>query len=521
MRFLGAANPTHHPARRPKAGDAGPRDCSHQRLNTWVPALRFAAAGMTILGMLAAGVTVLGLLAAPALAFPPPLAPIGQPRPSSMSPPPAADQANPSEPGVIYSGATLVDPAHGTLLANVAITVRGERVLEVLPSALVKAQPGFRFVDVKGLYVSPGLVNSHEHLATPPDRPFAEAMMRRDLYGGVTAVRDMADDLRQLADLARASRVGEIPGPDLYYAALMAGPEFFDDPRTHATTRGAVAGQAPWMQAVTHQTDLPLAVARAAGTGATAIKIYADLPGDLVAAITKEAHRQGLRVWAHAAVFPASPAEVLDAGVDSVSHVCMLAYQASATMPRAYHHRAGVEEGKFADGDNPKVQRLFDQIRAQDVILDPTLWVYQEMADDQAAHPGSPAPYCSAPLAYKLANEAYRSGDLMVTGTDGFAPASDPWPAIDEEMILLQDKAGMKPADVLKAATVNGAAVIGQAKDMGLIDAGRLADVVFTRENPLNDVRAFRTVVLTVKRGREYWRKDYKPVTPDEVKGEE
>ena len=185
----------------------------------------------------AAVVTALGLLASPALAFPPPLAPIGPPRPAPMSPPPTTDPASPTEPGVIYSGATLIDPIHGTLLPNVAIAVRGERIFEVLPGALVKPQPGFRLVDVSGLYVSPGLVNSHEHLATPPDRPFAEAMMRRDLYGGVTAVRDMADDLRQLADLARASRVGEIPGPDLYYAALMAGPEFFDDPRTHAATR--------------------------------------------------------------------------------------------------------------------------------------------------------------------------------------------------------------------------------------------------------------------------------------------
>ena len=476
------------------------------------------AAGIVAVGMAVA------LLASPALALPPPVAPFDPPRltPASAPPaPPAADKGAAKEPGVIYGGATLVDPVHGTIRTNVAIAVRGERVLEVMPGSFGKPQPGFRLVDVKGLYISPGLVNSHEHLATPPDRPFAEAMMRRDLFGGVTAVRDMADDLRQLADLARASRVGEIPGPDLYYAALMAGPEFFDDPRTHATTRGAIAGQAPWMQAVTSQTDLPLAVARAAGTGATAIKVYADLPGDLVAAITKQAHRQGLKVWAHAAVFPATPAEVLDAGVDSVSHVCMLAYQASETMPRAYHHRAGVEEGKFTDGDNPVVQRLFDQIHSQGVILDPTLWVYQEMADDHAAHPEGSAPYCSAPLAYKLANEAYRAGDLMVTGTDGFAPASDPWPAIDEEMILLQDRAGMKPADVVKAATVNGAAVIGQTQDMGLIEAGRLADMVFTRENPLNDVRAFKTVVLTVKRGQEYWRKDFRPVTPDEVKGEE
>ena len=42
----------------------------------------------------------------------------------------------------------------------------------------------------------------------------------------------MAGDTRELGYLARAARIGETPGPDIYYAALMAGPEFFKDPRT-------------------------------------------------------------------------------------------------------------------------------------------------------------------------------------------------------------------------------------------------------------------------------------------------
>jgi hypothetical protein len=52
----------------------------------------------------------------------------------------------------------------------------------------------------------------------------------------------MADDLRQMADVTRAARVGEIAAPDIYYAALMAGQSFFDDPRTQAIAHGATAG---------------------------------------------------------------------------------------------------------------------------------------------------------------------------------------------------------------------------------------------------------------------------------------
>jgi len=447
-----------------------------------------------ILRRLASGVAALAISAVPALA---------------------------ADPEVLYRGATLIDVAAGKALPDMAVLTRGEIIEAVAPAAGFAPPAGAQIIDVAGLYVTPGLVNSHVHLSTPPNRPYAEAMMRRDLYGGVTTVRDMADDLRQLADIARASRVGEIPGPDIYYAALMAGPEFFEDPRTHAVTQGAVAGQTPWMQAVTETTDMPLAVARAAGTGATAIKIYADLPADLVAKITAEAHRQGLKVWTHAAIFPASPAEVLDAGVDSVSHVCMLAYQASTTMPHAYHHRAGVDEAKFANGVDPSVQQLFERIHDRHVVLDATLWVYDEMAQEHAADPSGPAPYCSLPLAVRLTHAAWQAGDLIATGTDGFGPYADPWPALDDEMILLQDKAGLPAVDVLRAATLTGALVVGQQAEIGAIAPGKLANLVFVKEDPLKDVRAFRSVVLTVKRGKDFWRKDFRPVTAEEAKGAE
>ena len=429
----------------------------------------------------------------------------------------SARAAEPAPGQVLYRGATLIDGTGAPAQANMAILTDGERIGRIAPAAELAAPSGAKVVDVSGLYVTPGLINSHEHLATPPNRRFAEAMMRRDLYGGITAVRDMADDLRALADLARASRVGEIPGPDLYYAALMAGPAFFDDPRTHATTAGETAGAVPWMQAIRPETDLVLAVALARGTGATAIKIYADLPGDLVAAITREAHRQGIQVWAHAAVFPASPKQGIEAGVGAVSHVCMLAYQVSDTMPAAYHHRAPVDEARFAGGDNPVLGGLFDEMHDRGQVLDATLLVYREMAQAHAAHPGGPAPYCSDGLAEKLANQAYRAKVLISTGTDGFSAQADPWPALQDELELLQDKAGMKPMDVIRSATLVGAISMGKQDQMGTIAPGKLANLVFVAKDPAADVRAFRSVVLTVKRGAAFWRKDYRPVTRDEM----
>lgn len=426
---------------------------------------------------------------------------------------PAQEPARQAEPLVVYRGATLIDATGGPERPGAVIVVRGERIEAVTDGGGFRPPPGARLVEASGLYVLPGLINTHEHLATPPNRPWAEAMMAKDVYGGVTAARDMADDLRQISDLARASLLGEIPGPDLAYAALMAGPEFFEDPRTHEVTQGAVAGEVPWMQAITHQTDMPIAVAMARGTGASAIKIYADLPGDLVAAITREAHRQGTLVWTHAAIFPASPAEVIDAGVDTVSHVCMLGYQISARMPPAYAHRAPVDEAALIGGDNPAMDRLFAEMKRRGIILDATLRVYAEMDRAHAAHPGGPAPYCDARTAEALARQAYRDGVLISTGTDGFNGPDDPWPSLQDELELMQDKVGMTPAQVIRSATVIGAMTMHAQDRMGAIAPGKLADLVFTREDPLKDVHALRTVVLTVKRGHDYWRKDYRPAS--------
>jgi imidazolonepropionase-like amidohydrolase len=235
--------------------------------------------------------------------------------------------------------------------------------------------------------------------------------------------------------------------------------------------------------------------------------------------IAAEAHRHGILVWSHAAVFPATPADAIDGGVDVVSHVCMLAYQASKTMPPEYHNRAAVEADKFAR-DNAVIAKLFDDMKKRGTILDATLWVYEEMSKEHAAEPKSPAPYCSADLAAKLLGQAYRAGVAISAGTDGFSDWKEPYISLDEEIALLVTKGGMRPADALRAATFVGARTIGKASEMGTVEPGKLADFVVLAKNPLDDVANLKTVTLTVKRGVRFRRADYRPVTTDEAKGD-
>lgn len=405
----------------------------------------------------------------------------------------------------VYKGATLIDGTGAAPKPGMNILVQGERITRVWKDGEVmfKLPPDTKVVDVSGQFVLPGLTDSHQHLATPPNRPWAEAQMKRDLYSGVTSARDMADDLRSIADLARASRLAEIPGPDIYFAAFMAGPSFFEDPRVAAASLGFKPGTAPWMQAIRPETDIKEAVTLARGTGAYAIKVYANLSGSEVARITAEAHRQGIPIWAHGAVFPATPREVLGANVDVISHVCMLAYQVSDPIPGQYHNRAAVEEGKFGKDVNPEIAKLLAEMKQKGIVLDATVRIYEMMK-------GRPSkPYCSTELAAQLTRQALDAGVVVSAGTDGFSDPKTGFPALYEELVLLVEKSGFTPMQAIVAATRNGALAVRKDPDFGTIEAGKLANLVFTQADPSKDIKALRTIVTTVKRGQAYPRADF------------
>ncbi|MFC1418070.1 amidohydrolase family protein [Streptacidiphilus cavernicola] len=410
----------------------------------------------------------------------------------------------------VYRGATLLDGTGGPARPATTIVVAGQTIRTVGPDAEVPDVPGAEVFELGGRFVVPGLIDSHQHLATPPNRALAESVLRRHVYSGVTAIRDMADDLRQVGDLARATRVGEIPGPDIHYAALMAGPDFFDDPRTWQVSQGEIPGTVPWMQAVTEQTDLSLAVALARGTHATAIKVYADLPGSLVAAIAAEARRQGIQVWAHGAVFPAGPGEVVAAGVDAVSHVTLLVHEAAEQPLTSYKDKPPIDYARFAEGgDDARLGALFQSMLEHGTVLDATacMWVWmEEQAEDDA---GRARARLQDGLSARLTAQAYRAGVPISTGTDYETEPEHPYPALFDELTYLVRRCGIPAEQVIRSATLVGAMSMGAEAAMGTVESGKLANFAVLARDPLADIDNLRSIECTVKRGRRFERADY------------
>jgi imidazolonepropionase-like amidohydrolase len=354
--------------------------------------------------------------------------------------------------------------------------------------------------------VIPGLIDAHVHVATDPAGADsnATATLRLALLGGLTSVRDMAGDAIALKELAARSRRADADVPRLYYASLMAGPSFFTDARTKASAHGGVPGEVPWMKAVMPATDLKAAVRDAKATGATAIKIYADLPADLVKKIATEAHRQGMKIWSHSTIFPATALDAVDAGVDVISHAIYLYWAAIPDPPRHYADRVPPRSAyDSVPPDGQAMQDLFAQMKAQGTVFDATLSILPRFEAARGPSFGLADPGRAAQWAYDATRAAKIAGVAICAGTDGMMPgaARESLPGLHGEMELLVTRAGFTPLEAITAATLNSAMALGHASTLGSITPGKMADLVVLDADPVADIRNTRSIAFVVRGG--------------------
>jgi imidazolonepropionase-like amidohydrolase len=289
----------------------------------------------------------------------------------------------------------------------------------------------------------------------------------------------------------------------------MAGPAFFhEDNRVQDASKGVLPGFAAWMRAITADTDLPLAVAEAKGTGATGLKLYANLPASLVAAITGEAHRQGLRVWTHAAIFPAKPGDAVEAGADTISHSPYLVWEAAPHMPDDYGARA-LGDFEHVPPDSPQILALFQEMKQRGTILDATVSVFKYLVEQRPASAGRGI----LPWTYAVTKLAHEHGVLVDAGTDGFAlpmkgdtPDLQAMPSVHQEMALLVEHCGFTPIEAIQAGTQVGSMALGQSARRGTVTPGKLADLVVLDADPSRDIHNTTKIDFVVKNWRVYSR---------------
>lgn len=93
------------------------------------------------------------------------------------------------------------------------------------------------------------------------------------------------------------------------------------------------------------------------------------------------------------------------------------------------------------------------------------------------------------------------AGGKVLAGTDGGNNAT-PGPAVHHEMEILAEDGGLTPMQVLQGATKWPAEALRVSKDLGTVEAGKLADIVILNADPLVDIQNTKNIARVIFNGR-------------------
>lgn len=388
---------------------------------------------------------------------------------------------------LVIDSVAIVDVSSGQVREHQRLVIRGDTIAAVETVGAPLPQPVDQYVNGRGTFAMPGLTDHHVHLDAGMDRLLLNAAR-----GGVTMVQNMAGDNRIVGEFARRTLTKSLAGPEIAYVSVMAGPDFFVDPRFRGAGVGYVPGTAPWMQAITAATDLPTAIAAARGSGAEILKLYAMIDSAVAARAIAEAHRQGMRVVAHGTVFPARPLQLVQSGVDVLTHAPYLSWQGATTVRAddSFDRRKGPYATTPVSGQ--AMTQLLTAMQQRHTYLEPTLFVFARQAEEKDVNDWARA----------VTKRARDLGVPIIAGTDGLiAGDSTALPNVHQELALLVD-AGLTPREALAAATTVAAQAMKRERTHGVLAAGYVADILLLEANPLVDVRNTTRIRQVVLRGK-------------------
>jgi imidazolonepropionase-like amidohydrolase len=400
----------------------------------------------------------------------------------------------------VLSGATLIDGTGAPPVPDAIIVIDGERIVTAGARGGTPAPARAEVVDLSGLTLLPGLIDTHDHLASHGyalatrwglDEPASTAHLRtaavlaRTLGMGYTTVRD-AGGLD--AGFKLAVEEGLVEGPRLSLSVKIISPTGGIGDSVSPSGHGCWVPPDPALpDSVANGIDQVRAVVRRmVRAGADAIKCAttggassrrghgprdAAFDRDEMRVLVDEAHALGRKVMCHALGGPGLRLAI-EAGVDSIEHGSYLA-------------------------EEPE---LFAMMAEHGTVFTPTLLVY-------VYHRESPAPHVRRRARELYARHLESVGMALAAGVNisaGTDAGGHGHPVNARELECLVE-AGLTPMQAVHAATGGAAECLGWQHEVGTIEAGKLADLLAVDGDPLRDVTCLQRperIKLVYKGGR-------------------
>lgn len=401
----------------------------------------------------------------------------------------------------------LFDSEQAAVREDQTVVVSGDRFAKVGPAKSASVPADAERIDGTGKTILPGLFDMHAHAQD------GDGIL--NMASGVTAVRDMGNDMDQLKHLQDQWQNGTAIGPRVWKSGFIDGHGQY---------------QAPTGLYADTEAEAVAAVNRYADLGYVQIKLYSSLNPDFVPAIVKVAHARGLRVSGH---IPngITASKFVEDGADEIQHINFiflnfLADKVKDTRTPERFTAVGANAAKL-DLQSKAVNDFIALLLNHHTTVDVTLATFEGMFTER---PGEVSPDF-APVLKRLpaqVQRSARSGGLPVTTEtdqlykdsyramlamtkrmyDAGVPILAGTDAIAGIMLHreleLEVQAGIPPTKSLQIATYNAARLLKQDKDLGSIAEGKRADFVLVDGNPAEHISDIRRCRFVMKNGTLY-----------------
>ena len=390
---------------------------------------------------------------------------------------------------VIRNG-TLIDGSGAAAAANTAVVIQGNRISSVgeLPGGVnLEDTDKVDVIDASGQWIMPGLIDGHCHLSFGMPAVQGYASARGTINPGFSAIRAATNAQTILrSGVTSVSIPGgtwfiEVGLRDAINAGLMEGPRIYTAGR-FIITYGSIADSEPsWVGAPEHTygvlannvTDMITEVRRQTKHGVDFIKLADSTWGDTqtiakeeISAVVEEAHRRNARISIHSRGAGSTKAAA-EAGVDWIMHADL------ATEAELY---AVAEAGVRI---MPTMTFLFEalEVGKEKGRSDAELDIIKRNADN----------------AVTVLQTARSLGVQVMSGTDtGNSPVMPYGVLHAHEAEVMVKFGGYTPLEAITASTKDNAYSVGMEGELGVIEAGKLADLLILDADPLDDIRVLQ-----------------------------
>jgi imidazolonepropionase-like amidohydrolase/ABC-type polysaccharide/polyol phosphate export permease len=409
----------------------------------------------------------------------------------------------------VLFGMTVIDGVGGRI-DRAQITLKGKRIVAVGPASA--APSGVAVTDLSGLYVIPGLIDSHVHLGGSAGgsvtvEEYVPKRLVHDLQAylasGVTVLVSLTDPVEDMRKLQRDVAAGSMRAPHVY----LSGPGITAVGGHPARMFSFLPGFPEYMtRQVASPQEAGRAVAELTAMPVDIVKLFVEagwpgqsmpiLPEPALRAAIRAARERGVKTTVH--VDGDRHAQLaIDAGADAIEHVppdlsdatigVLVARKVTLTPTLAVSESlARLLSGRTVD--DPLAQAWVEPAVLESLNAEDS-WI--------AAVRKSQATVDYYVKRFEQSRAALRravAGKVTIlAGSDAGNAGVFHGPGLIRELELLVQEGGMTPGAAIRAATGDAAQRLG-TNDMGRIAPGAFADLVVLERDPGKDIRALRNV---------------------------